>query len=76
MLSEAIRVLTSGVRVVPICAGLIDLYLIEKLRTGSVDYGELTVKLYVMDDPGGTSHCVTPTGPSISFVPFWNMPWK
>jgi len=36
----------------------------------------LTVKLSLKDEPGGTSHCVTPTGPSMSVVPFWNIPWK
>ena len=34
------------------------------------------VKLYVKLEPGGMPHCVTPTGPSISLVPFWNKPWK
>jgi hypothetical protein len=34
------------------------------------------VKLYVKVEPGGIPHCVTPTGPSMSFVPFWNIPWK
>jgi len=60
--------------VIPICAGLVNLENVSVAisRMKSV----LTVKLSLKDEPGGTSHWVTPTGPSMSLVPFWNIPWK
>ena len=68
--TKTIRILPGCVRVIPICAGLFNLFhYLHFPHEGCVEV-KLTMKSYVKDAPAAIGHCVAPTGPSISLVPF------
>ena len=75
--SEAVRVLASVMRVIPVGASLSNLFKKSASYFSiAADEVVLTVKTWVKVSPGPMGHCVTPVGPSIEFVPFWKRPWK
>ena len=75
--SEAVRILTLIVGMIPVSARLMDLFQVLGFDSSNAKFVVvITVKTCVKVSPGPIGHCVTPVGPSIELVPFWKIPWK